>query len=243
MLHTAATIGLAPVLLAQGRYVRRVTPILPEAAGPRSGTFGQGEPLRLLMTGDSSAAGVGVDTLDEGVLGAILRKLKPRFTTHWSLIAKSGWTTADTIQSLRQAPAEQVDVAVTALGVNDVTGMMRIPNWLEEQEELHDILRSKFGARHVIASGLPPMHNFPALPQPLRWFLGERAIRFDTALARWTRDQRDTTHVPLVYPKIATLMAHDGFHPSAEACTTWGIHVGHEIGKIFAARSESGPSL
>jgi hypothetical protein len=32
-------------------------------------------------------------------------------------------------------------------------------------------------------SGLPPMHRFPALPQPLRWYIGSRARDFDRALA------------------------------------------------------------
>src|SRR3712207_5729388 len=55
---------LAPVLLRQGARVRRTTPVLPEAAGDRSGregaTGGQA-PLRLLVVGESTAAGVGVE--------------------------------------------------------------------------------------------------------------------------------------------------------------------------------------
>ena len=59
------TIGLGPVLLAQGHYVRRVTPRLPEPEGLRQGVEGSGPPLRLLILGDSSAAGVGVATQAE----------------------------------------------------------------------------------------------------------------------------------------------------------------------------------
>ncbi|SOT38395.1 hypothetical protein F01_10034 [Burkholderia cenocepacia] len=39
-----ATAALGPLLFAQGRYVRRVTPRLPEAAGPRDGSVGDGPP-------------------------------------------------------------------------------------------------------------------------------------------------------------------------------------------------------
>ena len=42
-----AAIALAPLLLIQGRYVRHVTPRLPEPTGARHGTVGAGEPLRL----------------------------------------------------------------------------------------------------------------------------------------------------------------------------------------------------
>jgi len=57
-----AMVVLSPLLVCQGIYVRRVTPKLPEADGPRSGEAGSGALLRLLVLGDSAAAGVGVRT-------------------------------------------------------------------------------------------------------------------------------------------------------------------------------------
>ena len=62
MKHKLAAIGLAPLLILQGLYVRRVTPKLPEPLGKRSGVHGTGPRLRLLILGDSAAAGVGVST-------------------------------------------------------------------------------------------------------------------------------------------------------------------------------------
>ena len=52
------TLALAPLLVVQGWYVKRVTPRLPEAEGARQGVTGQGQRLRLLVVGDSAAAGV-----------------------------------------------------------------------------------------------------------------------------------------------------------------------------------------
>ena len=48
-LHGALTLSLAPLLLVQGRWVRRRTPLLPEPPGPRAGVIGQGPVLRLLI--------------------------------------------------------------------------------------------------------------------------------------------------------------------------------------------------
>ncbi|HEY0887682.1 MAG TPA: SGNH/GDSL hydrolase family protein, partial [Ramlibacter sp.] len=57
----AAKLALGPVLLRQGRAVRRTALRLPEPPGPRQGVAGEGElRLRLLVVGDSSAAGVGL---------------------------------------------------------------------------------------------------------------------------------------------------------------------------------------
>ena len=60
--ETLAKVLLGPVLLAQGIYTRRMTPRLPEAEGERQGEAGSGDVLRLLIVGDSAAAGVGAAT-------------------------------------------------------------------------------------------------------------------------------------------------------------------------------------
>src|SRR6266516_1669739 len=71
----AAKFALGPVLLPQSKWLKRNALRLPEAAGPREGKVGVGEPvLRLLVVGDSSAAGVGVaDQAQALVLQAALK--------------------------------------------------------------------------------------------------------------------------------------------------------------------------
>lgn len=56
MLYPLSTFALAPVLIGQGRYVRRVTPSLQEPEGERQGSLGEGPELRVLILGDSAAA-------------------------------------------------------------------------------------------------------------------------------------------------------------------------------------------
>ncbi|WP_417520767.1 hypothetical protein [Marinobacter sp.] len=41
MLYPLSTLALAPVLIGQGRYVRRVTPSLQEPEGDRQGSLGE----------------------------------------------------------------------------------------------------------------------------------------------------------------------------------------------------------
>ncbi len=61
----ALKLVLSPVLIAQAMGMRRRVPALPEATGPREGQLGSGAgALRVLIAGDSSAAGVGVATQD-----------------------------------------------------------------------------------------------------------------------------------------------------------------------------------
>ncbi|NIP82235.1 MAG: SGNH/GDSL hydrolase family protein, partial [Gemmatimonadetes bacterium] len=63
MLDILAAPALAPILVAQGLFVRWRTTRLPEPPGDREGVTGAGPPLRLLVAGDSAAAGVGASTL------------------------------------------------------------------------------------------------------------------------------------------------------------------------------------
>jgi hypothetical protein len=87
------------------------------------------------------------------------------------------------LAQLQQLPAEDFDVAVTSLGVSDVTARRSLTQWQLQQGQFIDLLQTRFRARQIVLSGLPPMHRFPALPQPLRWYVGSRACDFDRALA------------------------------------------------------------
>lgn len=220
-----ATAALGPLLFAQGRYVRRVTPRLPEAAGPRDGVAGDGPPLRVLVVGDSAAAGVGVATQRDALSGQLANALAATHRVRWKLLARTGLTTRELVDWLAAEPAEPFDVAVTSLGVNDVTGGVPPARWQAQQAELVRLLAARFRVGHAILSAVPPMERFPALPQPLAWYLGLRAKRLNTALAGWAATQPHCTFLRVELPLERHLMAADGFHPGAAACTVWATQV------------------
>ena len=224
-----ATMLLAPVLLAQGRSMRRVALMLPEAAGPRAGVTSHGPPLRLLVVGDSAAAGVGVADQNEALLGQTVAALAQHYTVHWQLIARTGATTAGTLKHLQKTPAAAFDVAVTSLGVNDVTARRTLPLWLEQQQALVTLLRSKFQVQRIVLSGLPPVHKFPALPQPLRWYVGSEVRRFDQALYQWAQTQPDCAYVNLNLEFDVSWLANDQFHPGPPIYQHWGNAVAQQI--------------
>ncbi|KVG67335.1 SGNH/GDSL hydrolase family protein [Burkholderia cenocepacia] len=230
-----ATAALGPLLFAQGRYVRRVTPRLPEAAGPRSGEAGDGPPLRVLVLGDSAAAGVGVATQSDALAGQLARALAVTHRVSWKLLARTGLTTQDLVDWLAAEPAEPFDVAVTSLGVNDVTGGVSPARWLAAQAALVGLLAARFQVEHAVLSAVPPMERFPALPQPLAWYLGLRAKRLNAALAGWAATQPHCTFLRVALPLERHLMAADGFHPAAAACAAWAGQVAAALRQRAAA--------
>ena len=116
-----AAIGLGPILFAQGLYVRWVTPRLPEPAGVRCGMGGAGKSLRLLVVGDSAAAGVGADSQSSALSGQLVSALAPHFCLSWRLLARTGYKVQDVLDHLESAHPESFDLAVVSVGVNDVT--------------------------------------------------------------------------------------------------------------------------
>lgn len=233
LLLPAARLALAPVLLLQGRRVRGLAQRLPEAAGPREAVAGAGsQALRVLLIGDSAIAGVGAADQHEALAGRLAEGLARRLaagegSVHWRLVARTGATTADAIALLDEAVQARgasitADVAIVGLGVNDLTGQVPAARWLRTLDTLADRLRERHGARLLLFCGLPPMHLFPLLPQPLRWYLGSAARRYDRALAHWTLGRPGFAHVPMPAMTDPTLMAVDGFHPGPGAYAVWG---------------------
>lgn len=222
MPHWLATIGLGPLLLTQGLWAKRRTPRLPEPAGPRTGVRGSGHPLRILVLGDSAAAGVGASHQDEALSGRIVGRLSGAYATHWTLVARTGATTVSTMRWLEALQPSRFDYVVTSLGVNDILAGSSLSDWLEQQRRMRQWLRDSLGCPRMIVSGLPPVHGFPALPQPLRWYLGRRATEFSLALARDLELEPDTAFLPLDFVMDVRLMAPDGFHPGPETYRQWG---------------------
>jgi lysophospholipase L1-like esterase len=181
--------------------------------------------LRLLVLGDSAAAGVGASDQGQALSGQLAAALAPRYRVEWQLAAKTGATTMSTLGQLALLGAVQFDVAVTSLGVNDVVSAVGLATWRREQRQLRAVLRESFGVRQLIVSGLPPMSVFPALPQPLRWYLGRRARQFDSVLAEDLVEEDDVAFLPLDFACDVQLMATDGYHPGPAGYRAWAQRV------------------
>ncbi|THD75926.1 SGNH/GDSL hydrolase family protein [Thalassobius vesicularis] len=210
--------ALAPLLLAQALRTRKTALILPEAAGPRAGQAGTGPRLRLLVLGDSSAAGVGVDHQDQALSGHLVRALSTDFSVEWQLLASTGATSSDALSVLPQATP--LDVAVLALGVNDVTRLTSPQRFVHHQRQLLQGLRDR-GARLICVTAIPPMGEFPLLPNPLRWTLGRHASRLQQMRAAHLADFAGYHPLDFDLPPDPALMPEDGFHPGPEVYRLW----------------------
>jgi lysophospholipase L1-like esterase len=238
MSYKLAAIGIAPILFVQGLYVRRVTPRLPEPVGERHGTIGAGKQLRLLIVGDSSAAGVGAETQALALSGQLTSTLAQHFHVSWRLIAKSGRNVHNVVGGIESAPQEDFDVAVVAVGVNDATGGTSAKQWREGLGRLCECLQSKFNVQHILLTPLPPMQAFPALPQPLRWYLGKTAASLNRSMRALTRENEHWECVQPEFPLARKFLASDGFHPSEAAYSVWAEKMAITIKQKYQSKNE-----
>lgn len=217
---------LAPLLLLQGKRVRARTIRLPEAEGQRWGITGNANsaPLRALVLGDSAAAGVGCHFQQEAVTGHWVAALSSKHQVHWQLVAQSSLTCAGALQLLKATllKFEKADVVLVSVGVNDVTRRTSVRQWKNDLLAMTQHLTHHLGATDIIYTALPPMHKFPALPQPLRMFVGSQAKRLNQALQAHCTQQANTHYLAFEVPFENDYMACDGYHPSAKAAALWG---------------------
>lgn len=212
---------LMPVIMLQGLWVRKKIPRLQEPSGARTGSIGKGKPLRILIAGDSSAAGVGVSRQDLTLYGQLTNYLASKFTINWHVVAKTGWTTSELVKELNRIPANKYEVVLTATGVNDLTGKASVSYSFKNQVYLVETIRKRFSPDLILISGLPPIYKFPSLPEPLRWYVGNKAKQLDNSLQWWSEKQPDCEHISLDFPIDVENMAMDGFHPGPVIYKLW----------------------
>ena len=206
---------LTPLLVAQAVRTRARLPRLPEADGQRHGVVGCGPRLRLLITGDSSAAGVGVVHQRDALAGQLPALLAQacKACVDWQLVARSGLSTASTLHLLQRESLPGFDVVVVVTGVNDVIEQVSSHHAVSARDSMANWCRNALGVQHLVFAPLPPVHDMPGLPQPLRWVAGSDARRHDMALQRWVATRGDVSRADVRMQLNRGVLASDGVHP------------------------------
>ncbi|MEO3753902.1 SGNH/GDSL hydrolase family protein [Streptomyces sp. B6B3] len=208
-------------------------PRLPEAAGEDGGLVPGAEPaLRMVMLGDSAAAGVGAATHGEALCGQIaagLGALTGRAVS-WRVAARSGATTRSIRATLLPGLTDphlrwHPDLVLVVTGANDALRLRRPAAFGRDVTALVRSIRHRLGRDvPVLLVGLPPVHRFPSLPLSARLPIGGYARLLDRRLGRVARTEPAVHHLPVgALPiGIEAGLAADRFHPSAAGYRAWG---------------------
>ena len=228
-LSRLAVIPTGPVVFFQGRRLRRDTPRLPDAALPWQGSIPGprplgSPPLRLLVLGDSTAAGVGAPTQDAalpGHLGRAIGELTGR-GIEWRAIGENGVDAREFIdQYLDEATAETWDIVFVSLGANDALGLRSRRAFARDIRAILDRVRATSPDARIMVSSLPAFFRFELLPNPLRWNLYFHSRNLEAG-ARAVVEAFPGAHMsPPPPPYTEGFFATDLFHPSEHGYRDW----------------------
>ncbi len=216
-------IALLPVLLPQALHTRRTALRLPPAGGPQQGLAGAewgGAPLRLLLLGESTVAGVGVEVQQVALSGQLAESLAQQLQrpVQWRALGVNGITAIEACEQLLPQASEAVDLALLVFGVNDTTHFSARRAWQRALSELaeHFVRQSA----QVAFTAVPPIQHFTALPPLLRRVLGARARLLDGDLQQLA-EAREHAYCALDLQFADEYLAADGYHPSARGYAVW----------------------
>jgi len=227
---TAGVLGLGLLVLAlfagEALVTSRRTYLGADSAPLVEGDFGTtGAVLRLVMIGDSTAAGVGASDTAGTVGGQLATALahQPR-RVRLSSVAVSGSRAADLGPQVSRALLGSPDVAVLLIGANDATHASGLG--AVRRNVADAVRRLRVAGVAVVLGGCPDMGAARAFPQPLRLLVAWQGRRVATAELAVGRDAgaevvdigRETG---AAMRADASTLATDDFHPSDRGYQLW----------------------
>ncbi len=230
------SIPLLPFMYFQGKHIRKKVPILPEAKGIEGVSIGNSEKkLKILTLGESTIAGVGVKTHQEGFTGTLANELASKLDTKisWKVYARSGYTAKRVTEKiLPKIEEKEVDAIIIGLGGNDAFTLNTPWKWKQDIRELILALRSKFKNGNIIFTNMPPIKEFPAFTPLVKFVLGNLVEILGEELEEVVSDFENVFY----YSQTITLenwikkmnldaksedFFSDGVHPSMLTYQTW----------------------
>lgn len=238
-LQALATWLALPVYVWQGLGVRRRSHRMAPPGNPGTLSFaGRGEPLRLLVLGDSSAAGTGVETIELSFSGILSRLLAER--TSRPVIARICGMNSATTAHVRDFVVPHIeprdfDYIALNIGTNDAKNFHSGKRFCRDFGTLLYALKARFPHSTIIWSGLIDLQDAPALPRTLAWILGIRSRLLDHN-GRVLCHERGALAPEPEWRAVPENFSSDGFHASAKGYHEWADGMAGYIFSIEANR-------
>lgn len=229
------TLSLSPLLALQAVQARRQTERLPEATGTPAGQWGE-DPARhkILVLGESTAAGVGVERHQQGLACQLAYQwyLQSGDAVAWQTWGTNGAQLRHLLAKLDNSPQWDATHVVLSMGVNDTVGLTGRRRYRQELQAL----QTRLAYQPLYLLAVPPMELFSALPSPLRHILGWRARQLDRVQQQLAQHQPQHFH-HLPYPVLnqPDLFARDGYHPSEKGYKALAYHLAPSLFARLAA--------
>lgn len=176
LIGASITIPLLPILYYQGKRIRSSVPRLPEAASKKGlASENTSRTLKMIAIGESTIAGVGVATHEEGFTGTLAKELAGKLQSNvaWTVYARSGYTARKIRERIvPQIAEDRADLIVVGLGGNDAFTLNTPARWRRDITELISALWDKFNDTPIFFTNMPPIKTFPAFTPLIKYTIG-----------------------------------------------------------------------
>ncbi len=169
---------LLPIMFYQGKRIMSSVPKLPEAKGIEgkvNANLKTEKSIRLVTIGESTIAGVGVETHEEGFTGTLAKELSSllQVNVNWKVYARSGYTAAKVLKKIvPKINEDSIEIIVIGLGANDAFTLNSPKKWSKEILSLIENLRSKHPKSAIVFCNMPPIKEFPAFTSLIKFTIG-----------------------------------------------------------------------
>lgn len=239
---------MLPWMYYQGKKIRANVPALPEAKrvqGQCRSNGNQEKTLQIISIGESTIAGVGVQTHEEGFTGTFAKELSDLLGVHilWKVYARSGYTAERVVRKIIPKISEKrADLLVIGLGGNDAFTLNRPWKWKSEIHSLIKTTKAKFPEAKIVFCNMPPIKEFPAFTPLIKFTVGNLVEILGEELRTVVSEYEDVIYVG----ETITLRSwidkfhlrvdreaffSDGVHPSKLTYQTWAKDVANKVYK------------
>ncbi|UHD45033.1 SGNH/GDSL hydrolase family protein [Aureimonas altamirensis] len=219
-----------PVYVWQGARIRRRIERLRPPEGPLAGYFGphaESPHIRLLVLGDSSAAGVGVDRMEDSLAVRLAERLHAvsGLTVAWRAIGSNGAVSAELRDYVVPNIAREAFTHIVLMvGTNDVKNFHGQRRFKKGFGGLLYALRARWPQARIVWSPPVDMRRVPALPRGIGAVLEMRADLFRRLGTRLCHERGAIPSITL--PRVEPAgFSRDGFHASAEGSAYYAGHL------------------
>ncbi|GAA1507642.1 SGNH/GDSL hydrolase family protein [Dactylosporangium maewongense] len=211
------------VVVGQALLARRVIPQVVSPPPRADGTYGahfDGEPIRLVVLGDSSAAGYGAEVPSETFAASVAAGLaeQQRRPVWMRCLAVVGCESRGLPPQVDVALRHRPDVAVICIGGNDVTHRVSVP--LAVRHLVDAVRRLRAAGIHVVVGTCPDLGTIRPIQPPLRWLARHWSRQMATAQTIAVVEAGGRTVSlgdllgELFYAEPDRMFSFDRFHPS-----------------------------
>jgi lysophospholipase L1-like esterase len=217
--------GLYGVLVAEARLARRAIGVIRDDPPPdATGWYGRGRPgpaIRMALLGDSSAAGYGVERVQDtpGAQLASGLAVQADRRVHLRAVAVVGAKSSDLADQIDRVLPTRPDVAVVLIGANDVTHSVTPSQSVRHLAE--GVRRLREAGVAVLVGTCPDLGTVRPIPPPLKQVARHWSRRLAAAqsISVVEAGGRTVSVGSLLGPEFdaapALLFGPDQFHPSA----------------------------